>query len=140
MKGKETLKKTVFIAINRDKINFINRNNRKSVKVKAGNLKQFCLEIKEETGNRKPSPLVGEGVNRQVDGRGKCENKRKNRNSVSKTLKNSFNLCTHTYPFRLAKLGTSLRIRGEADIKEEKIHVFIIYKYAFSISLCRILR
>ena len=22
---------------------------------------------------RKPSPLVGEGVNRQVDGRGKCE-------------------------------------------------------------------
>ena len=29
---------------------------------------------------------------------------------------------------------------GEADIKEEKIHVFIIYKDAFSINLCRILR
>ena len=28
---------------------------------------------------RKPSPLVGEGVNRQVDGRGKCEQKRKKR-------------------------------------------------------------
>ena len=25
----------------------------------------------------KPSPLVGEGVNHQVDGRGKCEQKRK---------------------------------------------------------------
>ena len=25
----------------------------------------------------KPSPLVGEGVNRQVDGRGKCEQKGK---------------------------------------------------------------
>ena len=24
---------------------------------------------------KKPSPLVGEGVNRQVDGRGKCEQK-----------------------------------------------------------------
>ena len=28
---------------------------------------------------KKPSPLVGEGVNRQVDGRGKCEQKGKNR-------------------------------------------------------------
>ena len=45
---------------------------------------------------------------------GKCGNKRKNRNSVSKTLKNSFNLCTHTYPFRLAKLNTSLA-KGKAS-------------------------
>ena len=28
---------------------------------------------KEKNRNRKPSPLVGEGVNRQVDERGKCE-------------------------------------------------------------------
>ena len=48
---KRNAEKTVFIVVNRDKINFINRNDRKSVKVKAGNLKQFCLEIKEETGN-----------------------------------------------------------------------------------------
>ena len=36
------------------------------------------LVYKEKHANRKPSPLVGEGVNRQVDGRGKCEQKRKN--------------------------------------------------------------
>ena len=33
---------------------------------------------------KKPSPLVGEGGNRQVDGRGKLEQKRKNENSMSK--------------------------------------------------------
>ena len=32
---------------------------------------------KRKNTNRKPSPLIGEGVNRQVDGRGKCEEKRK---------------------------------------------------------------
>ena len=36
------------------------------------------LVYKEKHANRKPSPLVGEGVNRQVDERGKCEQKRKN--------------------------------------------------------------
>ena len=71
----------------------------------------------------KPSLLVGEGVS-GADGRGKRENKQKNRNSVSKTLKNSFNLCTHTYPFRLAKLGTSLRVRGKLTTKEERNHSF----------------
>ena len=30
------------------------------------------------THTKKLSPLVGEGVNRQVDGRGKCEQNRKN--------------------------------------------------------------
>ena len=35
------------------------------------------LVYKEKHANRKPSPLVGEGVNRQVDGRGKCEQKHK---------------------------------------------------------------
>ena len=34
------------------------------------------------TRTKKPSPLVGEGVNRQVDERGKYEQKRKNENSV----------------------------------------------------------
>ena len=29
---------------------------------------------------KKPSPLVGEGVNRQVDGRGKLEQTQKNKN------------------------------------------------------------
>jgi len=46
----------------------------------------------EKNINRKPSPLVGEGVNRQVDGRGKREEKQKN----------DFDLCTQTCPYRLA--------------------------------------
>ena len=36
------------------------------------------------THAKKPSPLVGEGGNRQVDGRGKLEQKCKNENSMSK--------------------------------------------------------
>ena len=36
------------------------------------------MENKGKNTNRKPSPLVGEGVNRQVDGRGKLEQKCKN--------------------------------------------------------------
>ena len=63
----------------------------------------------------KLSPLVGEGVNRQVDGRGKCE----------QTQKNDSNLCTQAYPYRLAWLGTSLRIRGKRTTKEESNQVFI---------------
>ena len=34
---------------------------------------------KEKNANRKLSPIVGESVNRQVDERGKCAQKRKNR-------------------------------------------------------------
>ena len=100
----------------------------------------MAVDIKGEKINRKLSPLVGEGVNRQVDERGKRENKRKNRNSVSKTLKNNFNLCTHTYPYRLTRLGTSLRVRGKLTLRKKEIIVFIIYKYAFEAILCRILR
>ncbi len=36
----------------------------------------FCIsktKNNELAHTEKPSPLVGEGVNRQVDGRGKCE-------------------------------------------------------------------
>ena len=35
-------------------------------------------------------------------------------------------LCTHTYPYRLAKLGTSLRVRGKRTTEEERIHGFYI--------------
>ena len=41
----------------------------------------FCIsktKNNELAHTEKPSPLVGEGVNRQVDGRGKCEQNRKN--------------------------------------------------------------
>ena len=40
----------------------------------------FCIsktKNNELAHTEKPSPLVGEGVNRQVDGRGKCEQNRK---------------------------------------------------------------
>ena len=33
-------------------------------------------------------------------------------------------LCTHTCPYRLALLGTSLRIRGKPTTKEKRIHSF----------------
>ena len=35
-----------------------------------------------------------------------------------------FNLCTQTCPYRLAKLGTSLRVRGEANAKEKRNYSF----------------
>ena len=62
----------------------------------------------------KLSPLVGESVNRQVDERGKCEQKRKNH----------FFLCTQACPYRLALLGTSLRIRGKRTLRKKEIIVF----------------
>ena len=60
---------------------------------------------------KKLSPLDGEGVNRQVDERGKCEQKRKNNDS---------NLCTQACPYRLAgsalpsAFGGSERLRKKA--------------------------
>ena len=36
-----------------------------------------------------------------------------------------FNLCTHPCPYRLARLGTSLRIRGKLIIRKKEIIVFI---------------
>ena len=89
----------------------------------------MAVDIKGEKINRKLSPLVEESVNRQVDERGKCEQIRKN----------DFNLCTSTCPYHLARLGTSLRVRGKLTLRKKEIIVFIIYKHAFSINLCRIL-
>ena len=63
----------------------------------------------------KLSPLVGESVNRQVDERGKCGQKRKN---------HSF-LCTQACPYRLALLGTSLRIRGKQRLRKKEFIFFI---------------
>ena len=34
-------------------------------------------------------------------------------------------LCTHPCPFRLALLGTSLRVRGKQTTKEERVHSFL---------------
>ena len=68
----------------------------------------------------KLSPLVGESVNRQVAERGKSEQKGKNRNKYEENRKNDSNLCTHPCPYRLAKLGTSLRVRGKRTLRKKK--------------------
>ena len=44
------------------------------------NRELFSLVGEIEVCNQKAVPGHGEGVNRQVDGRGKCEQKRKNGN------------------------------------------------------------
>ena len=41
--------------------------------------------------------------------------------SVGKILKNDSDLCTQTCPYRLARLGTSFRIRGKRTTKEKAI-------------------
>ncbi|MDU7216640.1 MAG: hypothetical protein E6293_03985 [Dialister sp.] len=56
-----------------------------------GTVNDFSYK-KRKCLNRKLSPLVGESVNRQVDERGKREEKRKN----------DSDLCTQTCPYRLA--------------------------------------
>ena len=38
-----------------------------------------------------------------------------------------FNLCTQTCPYRLAGLGTSLRVRGKRTLRKKEIIVFEIY-------------
>ena len=76
---------------------------------------------KEKNRKRELSPLVGESVS-EADERGKCEQKRKNKKiSMSKTNKKYSDLCTQTCPYRLARLGTSLRIRGKRTTKEKAI-------------------
>ena len=69
------------------------------------------------THTKKLSPLVGESVS-GADERGKSEEKRKN----------DSDLCTQTCPYRLAWLGTSLRVRGMLTTKEERIHSFKMSK------------
>ena len=39
-----------------------------------------------------------------------------------------FPLCTHPCPYRLARLGTSLRVRGKRTTKEERNHSFYMSK------------
>ena len=46
------------------------------------------------------------------------------RGEYEQTLKNDSDLCTHAYPYRLALLGTSLRMRGKQTTKEESNQVF----------------
>ena len=119
--------------------------------------------IERKYTKRKPSPLVGEGVNRQVDRRGKLKQIRKTvsygmvlstclsflndvmasepffeeqsdavkmsetpypTNGSGKNLAKDTGIkysdrCTHTCPYRLARLGTSLRIRGKLTLRKK---------------------
>ena len=45
--------------------------------------------------------------------------------SVSKTNKNDSGLCTQTCPYRLARLGTSLRIRGKLTLRKKEYSFYI---------------
>ena len=91
----------------------------------------FAIVRSRMTGNKrkyaslKLSPLVGESVSR-ADERGKCEQKRKNKKiSMSKTNKTYSDLYTQTCPYRLARLGTSLRVRGKLTLRKKEIIFFI---------------
>ena len=44
--------------------------------------------------------------------------------SVGKILKNDSDLCTQTCPYRLAKLGTSLRVRGKLTLRKKAIKFY----------------
>ena len=97
------------------------------------------VATKEKNSKRKPSPDTGKVAALAV-GRGKCEQKRKNKKiSMSKTNKKYSVLCTQTCPYRLARLGTSLRIRGKLTLRKKK-YSFYYFIYTLSINLCRILR
>ena len=43
---------------------------------------------------------------------------------MGKTLKNDSNLCTQACPYRLAKLGTSLRVRGKLTLRKKAIKFY----------------
>ena len=58
---------------------------------------------------------------------------------MSKTNKKDSDLCTQTCPYRLARLGTSLRIRGKLTLRKKKYSFYYLYTL-FVINLCRILR
>ena len=60
-------------------------------------------------------------------------------NKYEKTNKNDFHLCTQACPYRLARLGTSLRIRGKLTLRKKK-YSFYYLNTLFVINLCRILR
>ena len=59
--------------------------------------------------------------------------------SCNRYIRN-FYLCTHTCPYRLAMLGTSLRVRGKLTLRKKEFIFFYFYIYSFDDILCRILR
>ena len=95
----------------------------------AKKLSPLVLLQKERIGNVSRPRLSGKVAAIAV-GRGKREQKRKNNDS---------DLCTQACPYRLARLGTSLRIRGKLTLRKKK-YSFYYLNTLFVINLCRILR
>ena len=73
---------------------------------------------------KKPSPDDGEGVNRQVDGRGKCE----------QTQKNDSNLCTPTRPYRLAGSALPSAFGGSERLRKKEKIVFLFINTLLTIT------
>ena len=68
--------------------------------------------------HKKAVPDYGEGGGGAA-GRGKCE----------QTQKNDSNLCTPTCPYRLARLGTSLRVRGKLTLRKKGFIILYLYTH-----------
>ena len=84
---------------------------------------------KKSTGNVSCPRLSGKVAALAVE-RGKYEQKRKNKKiSMSKTNKKYSDLCTQTCPYRLARLGTSLRIRGKLTLRKKAIKFYKSINY-----------
>ena len=74
---------------------------------------------------QKSRPRLSGKVAALAVGRGKCEQKRKNKKiSMSKTNKKYSDLCTPARPYRLARLGTSLRVRGKLTLRKKAIKFY----------------
>ena len=69
-------------------------------------------------------PGHGEGVNRQVDGRGKCEQKRKNKNKYEQNQQKVFWPVYANMPLSPRKARHFPPSAGEADAKEERNYSF----------------
>ena len=83
-------------------------------------------KLPQKNSKRKPSPNTGK-VAALADERGKREQKGKNKKiSMSKTNKKYSDLCTQTCPYRLARLGTSLRIRGKLTLRKKKYSFYYL--------------
>ena len=99
----------------------------------------------------KLSPFVGESVS-GADERGKCEKKRKDvsyrtalntclsflnevKNLAKDTGIKDSDLCTQACPYRLARLGTSLRVRGKLMLRKKEFIVLLFINTHFRLSL-----
>ena len=72
---------------------------------------------------KKPSPDTGKVAAEPSEGASVSRNERMEI-SMSKTVQKDSNLCRQACPYRLARLGTSLRVRGKLTLRKKEIIVF----------------